>query len=170
MPGPTHSPALEDEDSGALPILVPPRDVPLGGQPRLMVRPVILAVDDDPAVLNLLAQTFAQELPDVALREAGSAREGEQAALSWTPHVIICDIHLPDEDGRHLLARLRRHPSLAGVPAILMTGLDISTGILREEASALHAQLLRKPFELPDLLRLVGRGLAQRGAVETDSR
>jgi CheY-like chemotaxis protein len=125
-----------------------------------MLRPVVLAIDDDPVLLDLLRQAFADALPDVDLRTASTAVEAERAALTWTPKLILCDVRLPDEDGRRLLARLRQRPSLAGVPSVLMTALDISNGVLREEAAGLRAELLRKPFNLPDLLRLVGSALS----------
>jgi CheY-like chemotaxis protein len=103
---------------------------------------------------------FALEMPDASVRLAATAREGERSALSWAPDVILCDIHLPDDDGRHLLGRLRKRPGLAQVPGVLMTGLDISSRLLREEACALRAELLRKPFELNDVLDVVARALA----------
>ena len=90
--------------------------------------------------------------------------EGERSAVSLPPDVILCYIHLPDEDGRHLLGRLRKRPGLAQVPAVLMTGLDISSRLLREEACALRAELLRKPFELSDVLTFVVRALSSQVA------
>lgn len=129
-------------------------------RPRLMVRPTILVIDDDTDLLHMLASVFALEVPDASVRLAATAREGEQSALSWPPDVILCDIHLPDDDGRHLLGRLRKRPGLAQVPGVLMTGLDISSRLLREEACALRAELLRKPFELSDVLDVVARALS----------
>jgi CheY-like chemotaxis protein len=138
-----------------------PLDLPVDRMlPWPMGRPVVLAVDDDPDVLRLLAFVFAEEMPDAELRAVGTAREAECAALAWQPALILCDIRLPDEDGRHLLARLRARPNLARVPSVLMTGLDSADGALREDAAALNAALLRKPFDLVELLRLVGRALS----------
>jgi len=133
--------------------------------PWPMARPVVLAVDDDPGLLRMLALVFAEEVPDVELRTASTAREAERVALTWAPALILCDIRLPDDDGRHLLARLRLRPGLTGVPSVLMTGLDGTSRSLREEAAALHAVLLRKPFELTELIRIVGQALAGRVAI-----
>jgi CheY-like chemotaxis protein len=138
----------------------PQEDVSKQPRPRLMARPTILVIDDDPAILQMLASLFAVEVPDCSLQLAATAHEGERSALSWPPDVILCDIHLPDDDGRHLLARLRTRPGLAQVPGVLMTGLDISSRLLREEASAVRAELLRKPFELTDVLDVVSRALS----------
>jgi CheY-like chemotaxis protein len=133
--------------------------------PRPSARPSILVVDDDVTLLQLIGFAIADVMPDADVRLTSTAREGESAAVAWTPDVILCDIHLPDDDGRHLLARLRTRPELAHVPGVLMTGLDISSRLLREEACSLRADLLRKPFDLVDLLRLVGRALSGRIAV-----
>lgn len=144
---------------------VPPRATrvaPLA--PRWTARPLVLAVDDDVTVLQLLAMVLAEEVPDAQLRTASTAHEAESAALAWTPDLILCDVRLPDEDGRHLLARLRTRPRLAHVASALMTGLDVSSRVLREEAAALHADLLRKPFHLPDLLHVIDHALAGQAA------
>lgn len=150
------SPQLAPWGAGILPHNLPVDRM----RPWPMVRPVVLAVDDDPVLLRMLALFFAEEVPDAELRIASTAREAERAALAWRPALILCDIRLPDGDGRHLLARLRARPDLAGVPSVLMTGLDSAVGALREEAAALNAALLRKPFDLAELIRLVGRALA----------
>jgi CheY-like chemotaxis protein len=128
--------------------------------PWPVVRPVVLAVDDDASLLRMLAFAFVEELPDTELRVAGTAREAERAALAWRPALILCDIRLPDDDGRHLLARLRSRPDLARVPIVIMTGHETAPGALQEEAAALNAALLRKPFALDQLLRLVDRALS----------
>jgi CheY-like chemotaxis protein len=146
--------------------VTPPRAMPAAPMmPRPTARPTILVIDDDASLLELLALTFADALPDADVRLAACAREGERAALAWTPDVILCDVHLPDEDGRHLMGRLRARTGLAHVPGVLMTGLDISSRLLREEAAAVRAELLRKPFDLTELLRLVARALAGQVAV-----
>ena len=129
------------------------------------VRPTILVVDDDLALLDVLAQLVADELPDVDVHLASTSRDGERAAIVWKPDVILCDIRLPDDDGRRLLARLRLRAGLERVPGILMTALDLSAGLLREEAARLGAELLRKPFELADVLRLLERALRARRVV-----
>lgn len=134
-------------------------DPPLA-PPRLLPRSTILAVDDDPRLLDLIIGTFALEMPDAEVRAASTAAEAERAALAWTPDLILCDVRLPDGDGRALLERLRRHPRLAHVPSVLMTALDISNRLMLEEAAALHADFLRKPFDLVDLLSVAARALA----------
>jgi two-component system sensor histidine kinase TorS len=159
---PVHMPYVANKAS--LPGAAPPEEAYRQLRPRLMVRPTILVIDDDTALLQLLASVFALEIPDASVRLAATAHEGERSALSWLPKVILCDIQLPDEDGRHLLGRLRKRPGLAQVPGVLMTGLDVSSRLLREEACALRAELLRKPFELSDMLAVVERALSDQVA------
>ncbi|HEY7782183.1 MAG TPA: response regulator [Ktedonobacterales bacterium] len=140
--------------------VTPPWDESLARFPRLLPRPNVLVVDDDALLLDLITRTLALELPDTEVRLASTTAEAERAALAWTPDLILCDVRLPDGDGRALLERLRRHPRLARVPSVLMTALDVSNRLLLEEAASLHADFLRKPFDLVDLLTVVERILA----------
>jgi CheY-like chemotaxis protein len=152
--------SVPDDDGADVREVMPPWVESLARFPRLRPRPTILVVDDDAQLLDLITRILALELPDTEVRLASTVAEAERAALAWTPDLILCDVRLPDGDGRALLERLRRHPRLAHVPSVIMTALDISNRLLLEEAAALHADLLRKPFDLVDLLTVVERILA----------
>jgi signal transduction histidine kinase/CheY-like chemotaxis protein len=78
-----------------------------------------------------------------------------------TPHVILCDWRLGDEDGVQALGRLRTRLA-SNVPAALITG-DISPERLRE-ATARGLPLLHKPVGPAQLRALIGNLV--RGAAE----
>lgn len=82
----------------------------------------VLLVDDSPEVLSAFAELLEMEGANVCATNSG--REALDAALPPGGfHLLISDISMPDMDGHELLARLRRDPRTAGVPAIALSGL-----------------------------------------------
>jgi|GEM_PF-6046997 CheY-like chemotaxis protein len=122
---------------------------PLKGSLHL---PLVLIVEDDAGVRDCLQMLLQDELPNLRTCTVATFREAERAATVLHPDLLICDIRLPDGDGRTLLARLRRRRGLANIPAILLTVLDVDDPALREDAAALRAHLIAKPFEITTLL------------------
>jgi CheY-like chemotaxis protein len=54
---------------------------------------------------------------------AASASEALAAIGAATPHVLVCDIGMPNEDGYELIRRIRRLPKEQGgtLPAVALT-------------------------------------------------
>ena len=106
----------------------------------------VLAVDDDPASLELIVGLLEGPEFDVV-----TARDGREAwhTLESQPDrfdVVITDRKMPRMSGLELLARIKRHQTLASVPVIMETAVadrrDIVEGI---EAGAYH--YLTKPLD-----------------------
>lgn len=114
--------------------------------------PLVLIIEDDAGVRDCLQMMLLDELPNVRLRSTATIHEAERIATAMHPDLLICDIRLPDGDGRTLLSRLRRQRGLAHTPALLLTVLDVTDPTLREDAASLHAKLIAKPFDVPMLL------------------
>lgn len=117
-------------------------------------RPLVLVVDDDPAVSSFLIQFLEGEGYRVA-----AAHDGESAlsaAEKLEPHVITMDMAMPGMDGRAAMAALRRDPVLAAIPVLVITGHE---GAEPEGADA----VLRKPLEPDRLLAAIEGLLASRG-------
>src|SRR6185436_9990067 len=82
----------------------------------------ILLVDDDPAIIELLKETLADEGYQLL-----SANDGEAAlvlARTQRPDVVVLDWIMPKRDGLSVCRALRADPDprLADVPVILITG------------------------------------------------
>jgi two-component system response regulator AtoC len=71
---------------------------------------------------------------------------------------VLLDLRLPDTDDLRVLARMRE--KAPATPVILMTAF--ATREIVEEAAALGAPVIAKPFELNDLAADVERALAGR--------
>jgi signal transduction histidine kinase/CheY-like chemotaxis protein len=111
-------------------------------------RPAILFVEDDPAVRDSIRK---------ALRRSGYAclttpdpRQALELLQIRRPALIMTDIRMPEIDGLSFLQRLRSDPSLAELPAIVLSGY-VAPGV-PEQVAGLSARLLRKPVDLSELL------------------
>lgn len=98
-----------------------PRSRPGPGSPpqrsSAVEAPLVLVIDDDPAVRGLLAASLAREGCRVA--EAESAEEGLALAFRLSPALITLDALLPGVDGWAVLSALKADPDTAGIPVVM---------------------------------------------------
>lgn len=86
--------------------------------------PLVLIVDDEPALVKGLALTFEREGFTVASAEEG--REALEAARRTRPDVVILDLMLPGLSGLDVCRSLRgdADPRVRSVPVIMLTARD----------------------------------------------
>jgi PAS domain S-box-containing protein len=123
-----------------------PPPLPAGAGHRVDV----LYIEDNP-VNALLMQTLFQMRPQWRLRVAPDGTEGVAAALESPPRLLLVDMHLPDMTGIALLAELRRHEVLGGVPAIVVSAAAMSSDIEAAQAAG-FAAYWTKPLDLQRML------------------
>jgi adenylate cyclase len=111
-------------------------------------RPLILAVDDEPANLALLQKLLRHQGYDVV--EAFDGPSALQAVAADRPDLVCLDVKMPGMDGVEVCQRLRRQPEHVGLPILLLTALnrpeDKTRGL---EAGA--NDFLSKPFDESEL-------------------
>jgi DNA-binding NtrC family response regulator len=123
-------------------------------QPGLEKFPVhVLVVDDEPLIRWSVAESLGELGFDVeeACDAASALRIVTGAALPF--RIVILDLRLPDMHDLSLLGTLRQ--LLPEAHLILMTAFG--TPQLVEDARAIGADVLSKPFELAELSHLVAR-------------
>ena len=103
----------------------------------------ILVVDDEPEVRQLMEHFLTERGYEVRLAENG--RLALAALETFTPDVVLLDMHMPEMDGLETLKRLAvRSPSL---PVIMITvNEDIETTARLLQLGA--ADYVPKPFNL----------------------
>ena len=117
----------------------------------------VLVVDDDRDLLFALTALLRGCGYKVAA--AGDAVSAVSVAVQTRPDVVLLDIGLPGGKGFTVMDRLRGLPQLAGVPVVILTGLDPAR--YRERARrAGAAALLRKPASDEELLAALDAALA----------
>lgn len=119
---------------------------------------LIYLVEDDKSIRELVAYT---------LESAGFQAEGfEKPSVFWhacekrLPDLVLLDLMLPEEDGIHILKKLRREPKTKKLPIILLTAksseFDKVVGL---DSGA--DDYVAKPFGMMELLARV-RALLRR--------
>ena len=80
---------------------------------------IVLAIDDEPAVLDLVRRFLSKE--GFRAVTAASGEEGLKLARELRPHAITLDVLMPGMDGWTVLASLKADPTLAAIPVIMMS-------------------------------------------------
>jgi CheY-like chemotaxis protein len=111
----------------------------------------VLVVDDDRPIREMLRFALESEGYDVLTLSDGT-RVVETLAALTEPCVVLMDLMMPHMDGWAVCAMLERaDPLLARHPLVVM-----SAGLLDGDSYPAPARvLLRKPFDLNHLLRLI---------------
>lgn len=108
----------------------------------------ILVIDDDPAILETVAEILSDE--GYVVMTARNGMEGLAAIEHAIPALVLLDRWMPILDGQGFWHALQQHH--LHIPVIAMTASHDG----EPWASELHAAgVLAKPFKLPALLDLV---------------
>lgn len=116
----------------------------------------ILVADDDPATLKLLEYMLTR-----AGYESRLATDGEQALgllAECRPALVLLDCDLPELDGLEVCRRIKRDPSLAGIPVIFLTILSSPADKARGYAAG-GDDYISKPLDRVELLNRIRKQL-----------
>jgi two-component system phosphate regulon response regulator PhoB len=120
-----------------------------------MDRPLVLVIDDEPAIRLLCRVNLEAE--GMRVCEAGDGASGIEQARSEPPDAILLDVMLPGEDGLLVAERMRRDRLLRDVPILFLTArADLGDGERIRRAGG--SGCLTKPFN-PLALAETVRGL-----------
>lgn len=109
----------------------------------------ILVIDDDIPTLELLSATFGLEGYRVV--DAINGREGLGKLISDKPDIVLCDVLMPDMDGRGFSAALHAHTAFRNIPLVLVSAGQEATVAKDIEYTA----FVEKPFSISGLIALV---------------
>jgi two-component system, OmpR family, phosphate regulon response regulator PhoB len=118
-----------------------------------VTKPKLLLVEDDRALADLLTWHFSREGYDI-VRTA----DGEEALLlaeERTPDLVILDWMIEGVTGIEVCRRLRRRPSTAHVPIIMLTARGEESDRIRGLETGAD-DYVTKPFSPRELLARVG--------------
>ena len=122
-------------------------------------RPTLMVVEDEPAISELLCTRL-----EIAGYRVFAARDGLDALArvgDIRPAGIVLDINMPRLDGFGVLEGLRKRPSTAAIPTLVLTARN-NTEDVRRAVSLGARDYLAKPFEDAKLLARVKRLLHRR--------
>jgi CheY-like chemotaxis protein len=83
----------------------------------------VLAVDDDPMVLELIGSILGAE--GYTVLRAGNGDEGLRTARRELPALVICDLLMPGTDGFDVVEQLKADRATAHIPIVVLTAKTI---------------------------------------------
>ncbi|MFO1488082.1 MAG: response regulator [Verrucomicrobiota bacterium] len=111
------------------------------------MKPTILFVDDDPAMLEIFTVYFRDQGYEVATAQSGT--EGRRLAEAKRFDLAVFDIHFANENGMELLTFFKtRFPSL---PVVMLTGLPEDEDLVDEALARGASGFMRKQSSLADV-------------------
>lgn len=121
-----------------------------------MARGTVLIADDDTAIRTVLNQALARA--GYAPRATGNAATLWRWVQSGEGDVVITDVIMPDENAFDLIPRIKKlRPDL---PIIVMSAQNtLMTALTAADKGAY--EYLPKPFDLSEIVAVVGRALSQ---------
>lgn len=79
----------------------------------------LLVIEDDADIRELIAYNLRKEGYQVVVADEGT--EGLKLAAQNPPDLVLLDLMLPDLDGLEVCRRLKRDPTLASMPVVMVT-------------------------------------------------
>ena len=124
--------------------------------------PTVLVVEDDPDLRELIAESL--ELDGFTVTQACDAKAALTHLQRFRFEAVVIDLRLPDADGMRVLDRaLDKYPEIVSVVVSGYGGVTEAVAAMKRGAH----DFLIKPFELPQLSRVLKTGLGQRPVRET---
>ena len=131
--------------------------------------PPIIIVDDSQDDLDLIRRLFSK----AGVKNAIVAFDDPRVAISYLqnppangqprPCLIFTDLKMPGMDGFEFVAWIRRQPSLAGIPVVMLSGSGEAKDVARAKAAGVHTYLVKLP-EPAALAEIVADSCASGGA------
>jgi len=116
----------------------------------------ILVVDDDRDIRS--SMRMALEMEGYTVLEAANGRTAlDILRRSVTPLVVMLDLRMPVMDGLALLRAVESDPDLVSYHAFVLVtaNYELEWNELPEVVARMHVPILRKPFDLDDLIDTV---------------
>ena len=118
-----------------------------------MTAPVIAVLDNDPSFLSLMHDLLTEEGYAPLLWHVSARLDPHALLRQVQPALVILDLWIEQrDDGWQLLKRLWGDAETTHIPAVILTGEPTTLPVRTELLHAMHCALVRKPFDLQDLL------------------
>ena len=130
-------------------------------------RHVVLIVEDSDVARESLGLLFQMEDCGVATAPTGLEALHLMLTLGFRPCVVVADLIMPKMDGLSFRAEQLKHPEVAGVPVIALTGHE---GLRRHALDNGFAAALLKPCDFGALLEVVESHCPWRAALHLAER
>jgi CheY-like chemotaxis protein len=128
----------------------------------------VVVVDDDPEFRTFMQVLLESEGYRTVL--ASSVAELQGVLAAERPHLIICDVRLPNTRPFAVLDILRETPKTADIPVLVCTGAVMEVEERQPHLVQSGVTVLIKPFDIDVLLRRVADLLSTTHHQDSDSQ
>jgi len=104
----------------------------------------ILIVEDDPLLVRMYQTKFTME--GYSVITAGDGMEGLEKVTKEKPDFLIMDVMMPRMSGLELLAEIRKNPSTAHIPALMLSNLGQPEQVEKARALGVKEFLLKANY------------------------
>jgi CheY-like chemotaxis protein len=112
----------------------------------------VLIIEDNAAIRENTAELL--ELNKFSVLTAENGQAGFELAKTTVPDIILCDMMMPDTDGRQFLKLVKEENSTANIPLVFFSAGSLSPD---DQAQLVAGKdgYLKKPFTEEDLLHAI---------------
>src|SRR4051812_15163820 len=112
----------------------------------------ILVIEDEPEMLRNIATIL--EMEGFTTLQASNGRDGVALARAQKPDLVLCDVMMPELDGRGVLTAFRADESTTALPFIFLTARGEKSDV-REGMNLGADDYLTKPVDADELLAAI---------------
>ncbi len=119
---------------------------------------VILAIDDEPDNLEIVAETL--EFYGMTVHTAKNGVHALQVLETIQPTLILCDLSMPEMDGWETRSRVKANPQTQAIPVMALS----AHAMAGDKERALEAGFdgyVTKPLNIPTLIADLQSALAE---------
>ena len=117
----------------------------------------VLIIEDEPDILDLIGALLTLEGYEVHTLQRSPY--GLDPIRLRAPSAIVLDLRLPGLGGIEFLRLLAADGTLRRTPVVVCSGASDLTRVYGSELATLGCEVVRKPFELEDLIGSVRRAV-----------
>lgn len=119
---------------------------------------LILVVDDEVSIVEMLSMVLQEAGYEVIA--AYNGQEGLNCLERAQPALVMSDVMMPLIDGTELCRRIQADQRFKSIPIVLMSA--VRTALHLKDCTC--AALLKKPFEITEMLETVARLVKHTGS------
>jgi CheY-like chemotaxis protein len=120
----------------------------------------ILVIEDNPEIRENTVELL--QLHNYKVISAENGGTGFELAKESMPDLILCDMMMPETDGRQFLTLAKAHKDVKQIPIVFFSAgtpsIEIQRGLIKESNG-----FIKKPFSENELLETIKREIKEPG-------
>ncbi|OGS24659.1 MAG: hypothetical protein A2297_07650 [Elusimicrobia bacterium RIFOXYB2_FULL_48_7] len=131
-------------------------NMPVPGDIGAELKPTILIVDDEPAVLKMITAVIRKIDPGIRVETALDGFDAGRKIIDFHPWLVVLDLSLPGIDGFEVCKRIREDKRLDNMKVLAVTGYNSPEN--RKQILACGAdEYMAKPFDTDVLAETINK-------------